>query len=165
MRYLGIDPGINGHLVLLEGKYKVLMTVPVPVIEVAKGRMLDVPGLWQVVDSIRVKHHSSLVAGIERVGPTMGIKAMFNFGGVYFSLQTALVAASIPFEFIEPKVWLKHFQLSGSTKHKSRMVAGTLFPTESFVLKKDIDKAEATLIARYLADTHSDKITMRRREI
>jgi hypothetical protein len=154
MRYLGIDPGINGHIVLLQDRYKVLLSEPIPVVHIGKGRVLDVRALYDLLNHVRISYGGDVVAGLERVGPTMGIKAMFNFGGVYFATQMALTACGIPFEFVEPKVWLRHFTLAGSDKDKSRVVAGNLFPAESFKLKKDIDRAEATLIARYVADTH-----------
>lgn len=169
--YVGVDPGMSGYIAVLDlpGK-KVLEVHPFPVVKVAKGRAPNIPALTGIVRTIE-ESYMGAIAAVERVGPTQGSKAMFHFGGTYFAIQTALSYAKIPYVLVEPKEWLSHFSLSRSSKEKSVLVAGQLFPDISFVTdrgRKEIDKAEAVLIARWMHDKAQESLIckrIRRREV
>jgi len=174
--FIGIDPGLSGYIVVLESKHDVWSADPFPVIHVVtsrktKGRVPNIPGLYHLIKRVRVNFRGcQIVAGVERVGPMPGSsKAMFHFGGAYFSVQAVLSYATIPYELVEPKVWLKHFGLQKTNKEKSLLKAGQLFPAVDLSLKQHLDKAEGLLIARYVADMHEaafqKAIVMNRREV
>lgn len=154
MIYIGVDPGLTGYIVALKGPQEVVLAEPFPCVQSNRGRTLNVPALVVIFEKLG-KHGSQVMAAVERVGPTMGAKAMFHFGGTYFSTQTALSCFGIPYVLVEPKVWMKHYGLLKSPKDKSRLVAGQLFPGVELHLKKHTDKAEAILIARYMADINN----------
>jgi crossover junction endodeoxyribonuclease RuvC len=65
-----------------------------------------------------------------------------------------IAASGVPLHLVSPSKWKRHFGL-GSDKEKSRALALRLWPGRSdlFGKKKDHGKAEAALLARYLAET------------
>ena len=72
-----------------------------------------------------------------------------------------VVALKIPLHFVAPTVWQKHFHLSAE-KDKARALALRLWPdrAESFRRKKDADRAEAALIARWYVEKEAGQRTM-----
>lgn len=165
MIYVGVDPGLSGYIVALRGTQDLILEEPFPCVQSNRGRTLNVPALVFIFDNLRKMKGERIIAGVERVGPTMGVKAMFHFGGTYFSAQTALACYGIPFVLVEPKVWMKHFGLLKTPKDKSRLVAGQLFPGVELHLKKHVDKAEAILIARYMAELSPGSNKLSRRPV
>ena len=166
--YIGVDPGMSGYVAVLDNWYELILTEPFPCVAARKGRTIDVPAVARMFTKMKEElpfTNKGYMAGIERVGPMPGsAKAMFHFGGSYFAIQVALCAASIPVELIEPRVWMKKFSLLKTPKDASRAVAGRLYPAEDFSLKtKHVDKAEAVLIARYLAEKDRGKTVLIRR--
>jgi len=161
--FIGVDPGMSGHIAVLHDR-ELIITMPFPCVPAAKGRTIDVAAVARLFSDLRseLPKREQYVAGVERVGPTQGAKAMFHFGGSYFSIQVSLCASKIPFELIRPTVWMKHFTLLRTAKDASRAVAGRLYPNADFSKKKDVDRAEAVLLARYMADKHGVKLLLKR---
>ena len=64
-------------------------------------------------------------------------------------------ALSLPIYFIRPTKWKKHFNLINVNKDASRTKAIEIYPEISNKLsrKKDSNRADAILIARYFNDT------------
>jgi hypothetical protein len=60
------------------------------------------------------------------------------------------LALHVPMHFITPGVWKKHYGLDAD-KEKSRLKALQLFPESAafFAKKKDHNKAEASLLAKF----------------
>lgn len=168
MFYIGVDPGLSGYIAVLNNRYELILTAPFPCVEAKKGRTIDVPAVARLFLEMRsqLPVDALCMAAVERVGPAPvgGAKANFHFGGAYFAIQVALSAATIPFELVEPKAWMKKYSLIKLPKDASRAVAGRLYPKEDFSLKsKHVDKAEAVLIARYLAEKDRGKSILIRR--
>lgn len=99
------------------------------------------------------------VAVVERVNgmPTDGGSRAFKFGDAYGVARGVLAALQIPTHFVVPGVWKRHFKIKGGDdgKEQSRALALQLFPktAEHFQRKRDHNRAEAALIARWYADT------------
>ena len=57
--------------------------------------------------------------------------------------------------FVRPAKWKKHFELINSSKDASRTKAIEMYPSISQQLskKKDVNKSDAILIARYYSET------------
>ena len=90
---------------------------------------------------------------IERVAAfsKQSAPAAFNFG--YAVAVPAVVARILDYEplFISPAVWKRQFGLQTSYKDESRQLVLELFPylAKQLKRKKDVDKADAVLIACY----------------
>lgn len=140
--FLGIDPGASGGLAALgkHGDY-----CPMPKTE---------PDTWSWFAQWTDQR---VVACIERVGgfiagnPTPG-SAMFNFGWSYGGLRMALIAASIPFQVVQPKAWQKFIGMvknkgesQSSWKGRLKGRAQEMFPR----VKVTLQTADALLIAHY----------------
>jgi len=87
--------------------------------------------------------------------PGQGVTSMFNFGQSFGVIKGICSALSIPIHFVRPTQWEKHFNLIKTNKDASRTKVIQIYPKISSKLsrKKDANKADAILIARYFNDT------------
>ena len=91
--------------------------------------------------------------------PGQGVTSMFNFGQTFGAIKGIAAALELPIFFVRPAKWKKHFELINSTKDASRTKAIEMYPALSDELskKKDVNKTDAILIARFYSETRSDK--------
>ena len=87
--------------------------------------------------------------------PGQGVTSMFNFGQSFGVIKGVCSALSLPIYFIRTTKWKKHFNLINVNKDASRTKAIEIYPEISNKLsrKKDSNRADAILIARYFNDT------------
>ena len=87
--------------------------------------------------------------------PGQGVTSMFNFGQSFGVIKGISSALSIPIYFVRPTKWKKYFNLIKTNKDASRTKVIEAYPEISSKLsrKKDSNKADAILIARYFNDT------------
>ncbi len=87
--------------------------------------------------------------------PGQGVTSMFNFGQSFGVIKGVCSALSLPIYFVRPTKWKKHFNLIKTNKDASRTRVIEIYPGISSKLarKKDSNKADAILIARYFNDT------------
>ena len=94
---------------------------------------------------------------IEQVSamPGQGVTSMFNFGQSFGILKGICSAMQLPMYFVRPAKWKKYFNLINSQKDASRTRAIEIFPYSSSQLskKKDVNKSDAILIARFFSET------------
>ena len=90
--------------------------------------------------------------------PGQGVTSMFNFGQTFGAIKGICAAIGLPIFFVRPAKWKKHFELINSSKDASRTKAIEMYPAISDQLskKKDVNKADAILIARYFNDSKSN---------
>ena len=159
MLIIGIDPGISGAICFLESG-KILEVIEMPSMADGKKNKKQVNGA-QIFNeiSMRIKSHDldKIKVVIEHVSamPGQGVTSMFNFGQSYGILKGICSAMQLPMYFVRPAKWKKHFNLINTNKDASRTRAIEIFPYFSSQLsrKKDSNKADAILIARYFNDT------------
>ncbi len=89
--------------------------------------------------------------------PGQGVTSMFNFGQTFGAIKGICAAIGLPIFFVRPAKWKKYFDLINSSKDASRTKAIEMYPLISDQLskKKDVNKADAILIARYFIDSKS----------
>ena len=65
----------------------------------------------------------------------------------------------LPIFFVRPSKWKKHFELINASKDSSRTKAIEMYPSLSNDLakKKDVNKSDAILIARFYSETRLNK--------
>ena len=157
MIIFGIDPGVNGAISILENK-KVLNFYEMPTMIDGKKNKRQVNGA-QVTNIIKesLNKDKEVVVVVEHVNamPGQGVTSMFNFGQSFGVIKGICSALSLPIYFVRPTKWKKHFNLIKTNKDASRTKVIQIYPGVSSKLsrKKDSNKADAILIARYFNDT------------
>ena len=157
MIIFGIDPGVSGAISILENK-KVIEIFDMPTMIDGKKNKKQVNGS-QVTNIIkeRIKEGKEIVVVVEHVNamPGQGVTSMFNFGQSFGVIKGICSALSIPIYFVRPTKCKKHFNLINVNKDASRTKAIEIYPEISNKLsrKKDSNRADAILIARYFNDT------------
>ena len=157
MIIFGIDPGISGAISVLENK-KVIEVFDMPTMIDGKKNKKQVNGA-QVTNIIkeRLDDEKEIAVVVEHVNamPGQGVTSMFNFGQSFGVIKGICSALSLPIHFVRPTKWKKHFNLIKTNKDASRTRVIQVYPEISSKLsrKKDANKADAILIARYFNDT------------
>ena len=157
MIIFGIDPGISGAISVLENK-KVIEVFDMPTMIDGKKNKKQVNGA-QVTNIIkeRLDDEKEIAVVVEHVNamPGQGVTSMFNFGQSFGVIKGICSALSLPIHFVRPTKCKKHFNLIKTNKDASRTKVIQVYPEISSKLsrKKDANKADAILIARYFNDT------------
>ena len=155
MRIIGIDPGLSGGIAILDD-LKIYDIFDMPIMSEGKKNKNQLNSA-QLVNIIK-KH---IVLGktfviVEQVSamPGQGVTSMFNFGQTFGSIKGICAALNLPIFYVRPAKWKKHFELINSSKDASRTKVIEMYPAISSRLsrKKDVNKADAILIARYFRD-------------
>ena len=156
MIIIGIDPGVSGAISILESK-KVLEIFEMPTMIDGKKNKRQVNGS-QLANIIKetLNSNKETIVVVEHVNamPGQGVTSMFNFGQSFGVIKGVCSALSIPIYFVRPTKWKKHFNLIKTHKDASRTKVIEIYPNISSKLsrKKDSNKADAILIARYFND-------------
>jgi len=164
MIIIGIDPGVSGAICVLQAK-NYIQLYEMPTMIDGKKNKRQVNGAE--VTNIFNKELSNLISDntyqngvrvvVEHVTamPGQGVTSMFNFGQSFGVIKGICSALKLPIYFVRPTKWKKHFNLIKTNKDASRTKAIEIYPEISSQLsrKKDSNKADAILIARYFKDT------------
>ena len=160
MRIIGIDPGLSGGIAILDD-LKVFDIFDMPIMSEGKKNKNQLNSA-QLVNIIK-KH---IVSGdtfviVEQVGamPGQGVTSMFNFGQTFGSIKGVCAALDLPIFYVRPTKWKKHFELINSSKDASRTKVIEMYPSISsrFSRKKDVNKADAILIASFFYETYKEE--------
>jgi crossover junction endodeoxyribonuclease RuvC len=157
MIIIGVDPGINGAISIIENK-KILEVYDTPTMIDGKKNKRQINGA-QVTNIFkeRLNLNKEVVVVVEQVNamPGQGVTSMFNFGQSFGVIKGICAALSLPIHFVRPTKWKKHFNLIKTNKDASRTKVIESYPKISSKLhrKKDINRADAILIALYFDST------------
>lgn len=148
MRILGIDPGANGALALIQGHAVELHGMPN--LKVKRGKSdkaeVDAHSLWSLLSDL-----SPDVCYLEQVGGRQGqsASAAFNFGRAAGAAEYLCIAAGIRLIRVAPNRWKRALRLP-SGKDEMKAAAMRLWPAQAAQFgKARVDFAEAALIAEY----------------
>ena len=157
MKIIGIDPGLSGAIGILENK-NVLKLFDMPVMAEGKKNKKQLNSA-QLVNIIKknINKSDDVAVVVEQVNamPGQGVTSMFNFGQTFGAIKGVCAALNLPIFFVRPSKWKKYFELINSSKDSSRTKVIEMYPSLSSQLskKKDVNKSDAILIARYYNDT------------
>ncbi len=157
MIIIGIDPGINGAISIIENK-KILEVYDTPTMIDGKKNKRQINSA-QVTNIIkeRLNKNQDVVVVVEQVNamPGQGVTSMFNFGQSFGVIKGICAALSLPIYFVRPTKWKKHFNLIKTNKDASRTKVIEVYPEIVGKLhrKKDSNRADAILIALYFNET------------
>ena len=159
MRIIGIDPGLSGGIAILDD-LKIYDIFDMPIMSEGKKNknQLNSAQLVNILNKHVLKKENTFVI-VEQVSamPGQGVTSMFNFGQTFGSIKGICAALGLPIFYVRPAKWKKHFELINSSKDASRTKVIEMYPTISprLAKKKDVNKADAILIARYFRDCNS----------
>ena len=160
MKVVGIDPGLSGAIAVLKEK-KVLALFDMPVMSEGKKNKNQLNSA-QLVNILKenIKNDEDIAVVVEQVNamPGQGVTSMFNFGQTFGAIKGVCAALNLPIVFVRPSKWKKHFELINSSKDSSRTKVIEMYPSLSNQLarKKDVNKSDAILIARFYSETRSE---------
>jgi len=156
MRIIGIDPGLSGGIAILDD-LKIFDIYDMPIMSEGKKNknQLNSAQLVNIIRKNLIPDGDTFLI-VEQVSamPGQGVTSMFNFGQTFGSIKGICAALNLPIFFVRPAKWKKHFDLINSSKDASRTKVIEMYPSISPRLskKKDVNKADAILIARYFRD-------------
>jgi len=158
MIIFGIDPGVSGAICVLN-KRKIVEVYEMPTMIDGKKNKRQVNGAE--VTNIFLKELSyekkEAKVVVEQVNamPGQGVTSMFNFGQSFGVIKGVCAALRLPVYFVRPVKWKKYFNLIKTNKDASRTKVIEIFPNISSKIsrKKDSNKADSILIAKYFEET------------
>ncbi len=170
MIIFGIDPGVSGAICVLEGEEgRVMEVYEMPTMIDGKKNKRQVNGAEvtnifekelinesnRIESSENYEKIAKVVVEHVTAMPGQGVTSMFNFGQSFGVIKGICAALKLPIYFVRPTKWKKHFNLIKTNKDASRTKVIEAYPNISSKLsrKKDSNKADAILIARYFSDT------------
>ena len=162
MLIIGIDPGISGALCFFEDG-KIIDVIDMPSMSEGKKNKRQVNGCL-LVNLIKenIENSGEVAVVVEQVNamPGQGVTSMFNFGQTFGAIKGICAALELPIFFVRPSKWKKHFELINSSKDSSRTKAIEMYPKLSNQLakKKDVNKSDAILIARFFSETRLTEV-------
>ena len=160
MLIIAIDPGINGAICFFQnGEVKDVLEMPTMAEGKKNKRQVNGHQMFNEL-SLRIKQYKTenINVVVEQVSamPGQGVTSMFNFGQSFGILKGICAAMQLPMYLVRPAKWKKYFNLINAEKDASRTRAIEIFPYFSSQLskKKDINKADAILIANFYYETY-----------
>jgi len=178
MLYLGIDPGLDGFVAVIDRA--AISTVRTPTVTVTtskkrKRRVYERPKMARILRRFRDRCGGDMLAAIEAQHPRPamgdacprcgrrggeGVVSSHRSGVGYGLWLGMLEALGIPHRIVHPQTWKRHMLANtggGETKARSVMAALTRFPGVDLrkskrAHKPDHNKAEALLLAAYACD-------------
>ena len=159
MIIVGIDPGISGALCFFSNG-NVINVIDMPTMAEGKKNKKQVNGRQIFNEILNIKntfagHKINVVVEQVSAMPGQGVTSMFNFGQSFGVIKGICSAMELPIFYVRPAKWKKYFNLINAEKDASRTKVIEMFPKISQKLsrKKDNNKADAILIAKYFENT------------
>ena len=156
MRIIGIDPGLSGAIAILDD-LKIFDMFDMPIMSEGKKNknQLNSAQLVNIMKRHILPNGDTFVI-VEQVSamPGQGVTSMFNFGQTFGAIKGICASLNLPIFYVRPTKWKKHFELINASKDASRTKVIEMYPSISDRLrkKKDVNKADAILIARYFKE-------------
>lgn len=160
MIWIGIDPGTPITIAVLSSDGAAILDMfdgeQLATFERKAGRKHASPENSPELIAGCLRPYAALQARVvvERVSamPGQGISSTTRFVGSMYLAQGIAAGLGLPLVRVTPSTWKRHMDLSAD-KERSRAAALVQWPTRGdlFARKKDHDRAEAALMALWLA--------------
>jgi len=148
--YIGCDPGsVNGAIGALDNFGNYLESFN---IEHKDKHILALVFKSRLLSIIDPKEGAEICLENVHSMPGQGVVSVWTFGRAVGVISAVCELTRYPVHLVTPQKWKKHFHLTAD-KNESLDMARYLWPEAKLKLKKDINKAEALLIAEYLRHT------------
>ncbi len=147
MIILGIDPGIDGAICLINNDGLVVAIDDMPTLQIGKTakRSLNYHVLSRIVWQAKAGH-----AFVEHTWNRPGEGHSGALVGCYMAILATMTTAGVPWTAVSPQLWKKALGVPAA-KDGARARASQLNPQAAdwWLLKKHDGRSEAYLIARY----------------
>jgi crossover junction endodeoxyribonuclease RuvC len=153
---VGIDPGVSGAICILRnGKVTMTCDMPIMVDGTKSKRQVNAAELANILINEKIGEQDKIILESVSAMPGQGVTGMFSFGQSFGVIKGVCAALKLPLHLVRPVKWKKHFNLLNSEKDASRTKVIEMFPYISSEVskKKDANKADAILIAKYFFET------------
>lgn len=154
-RFIGIDNGLDGAIVILDYRGRFISCTDVPTINVKSGkknkRKYLVSNMAQLIPDVMALN---IFVSLEKAQAMkgQGVSSTFSTGYGAGLWEGIVAALGIPYTVSHPKTWQNSMirDVPGTdTKARSVLAASRLFPGLDLSRKKDHNRADAALIAEY----------------
>jgi len=146
MIYIGIDTGVaNGALGAIDhnGEY-----IDSFMIDHKDKHILALVFKSRILSLVDPKIGAEICMEQVHAMPKQGISSTWNFARAVGVISAVCELTNYPFSLVSPQKWKGYFGLTAD-KNEALDLARKLFPAAKLKLKKDINRAEALLIAEY----------------
>ena len=153
---VGIDPGLDGAVALLNGDGYPEAVWDIPTVGTGKKtdrefnavELFAILKPWAVDGGVHV-YLEKIVGNLQPAGRAPGSRSLFRWGSTYGGIKAVIATLQLPLTLVSPITWKRRFGVVGKDKEGSRLRALELFPmvSEKLHRKKDHGRAEALLIA------------------
>jgi len=153
MIYIGIDAGsVSGALGAIDHDSNYVSSF---MIDHKDKHILALVFKSRILSIVDPKEGAQICMEQVHAMPQQGISSTWNFARAV-GVISAVCELTFPnsFTLVSPQRWKKHFNLTAD-KNEALDLARKLFPKASLKLKKDINRAEALLIAEYWRQCHA----------
>ena len=153
---IGIDPGISGAVAFVSDDEIKLFDMPIMQMPWSKkeSNMVDTARLNVMIED-EIDNIECINIEIVHAMPKQGVSSTWKFGGAFYSAVTVANVLSdkhdIQINMVLPTQWKKKFGLINMQKDASRLLCLQMYPDllPQLKRKKDVDRADALLIASY----------------
>ncbi len=149
---IGIDPGITGAIAALNAHTLELHDVmDFPTVSEGKKQRIFTFGMANILKHWEGQADRIAMVYLEKVNamPKQGVTSMFNMGRSFGAIEGVVSTLNLPLTYITPVTWKRRANLINKEKDVSRTRALELYPAAPLTRKKDHNRADAILIARY----------------
>ena len=176
MRSIGIDVGLTGAIALVDATgLKDLRDMPVMLKSTGTVRgQVNAAALAELLRELTAGHDKQeymVTIEVIRAMPSQGSASTFSLGHTCGIIEGVVSTLGLPHKVIAPAVWKNHFGIraekteKGDTKAKARAkeaakemaraLAQRFYPSAPLARKKDHNRAESLLLARYGFEKHA----------
>jgi len=146
MIYIGIDAGsVSGALGAIDHDSNYVSSF---MIDHKDKHILALVFKSRILSIVDPKEGAQICMEQVHAMPKQGISSTWNFARAVGVISAVCELTNYPFHLVSPQKWKKHFNLTAD-KNEALDLARKLFPAAKLKLKKDINRAEALLIAEY----------------
>ena len=149
---VGIDPGLSGAVAFLPEPPWLPWVEDIPTVVHSKSgfvkNAVDAMGLARMLEPYAMLGQARVFLEHVNAFPGQGVGSMFSLGMTFGTIAGVVAALRMPLQFVGPAEWKAHFKLT-KDKDLARGLATRLYPDIDLSRKKDHNRAEALLIARY----------------
>jgi crossover junction endodeoxyribonuclease RuvC len=130
--YIGIDPGFNGGIAILDKTGKIVEKLPMPILKLKSKEGSKNEYDVRLIASTFEKFPAKMVGlEIQQPMPLQGTVSMFKIGKGFGLLEGILVGLKVPYTLIKPKQWQSRMfegLPKDDTKSLSILVAERIWP-------------------------------------
>jgi len=156
MYIVGIDPGLNGAMAVLDEECQLRFLIDMPIFQYTKGKSIKYDYDIQIICKELMFFNNEYMVFLEKMQsmpPGFRVQASFGLGLCQGIFEGLLTMRKLKYELVLPKDWQKVFGITGAKgdkKLQSFQIASRLFPTAELVTprgRKIDGRSDALLIA------------------